>query len=389
MSIQYIAWLLISMASVLAVYAAAAGLRPLWKVVGTRNNESRPTPSGPKASIVVYTRLDEERIERFINCMSLQDYSDFEVIMICEATAERTEAMAEKFAGAIPNLYFTFIPPGSHNLSRRKLATTIGVKAAKGDVIVTTISNAVCSPSWLSNMMAPFAGPGGEEVEVVLGTSRIKFSDYKGPGKWYRQFDETLSTCRWAGYALAGSPYRGDGYNLAFRRKTFFEHKGYAETINLHNGDDDLFVYEISDSGNTRVVLADEGIVTTEWGDDANRVWDIRKAGYDFTARWLPHVPFLAASLLSACQWLVPALCVAAAWIARPSYIAVAVALVITLTFWGMEIFAYRKAASVLGAVKLWWAVVPFWLWRPLGNMFFRYDHLHSRKKNFTWIRRK
>ena len=130
--------------------------------------------------------------------------------------------------------------------------------------------------------------------------------------RWYREFDDTLVASRWIGTALEGNPYRGDGYNLAFRRDTFFRNKGYARTINLHYGDDDLFVDEIANEDNTRVVIDPDTILRTEWGDSSSRVWSIDKDRYDFTARWLPRAPFLKAGSVSCAQWLVTLLSAAA-----------------------------------------------------------------------------
>ena len=52
-----------------------------------------------------------------------------------------------------------------------------------------------------------------------------------------------------------------------------------------------------------------------------------------------------------------------------------------------VEISVYRKAATALGAIRLWWAVPLFMLWRPVGNFLFRISRYSHRKKNFTWQR--
>lgn len=342
----------------------------------------------PKASVMVYSQSDDEMLMNTLEMISRQDYPDFEVIVVCDAALAYSEMVAEKVASRFPDVYVTFVQPGSHNLSRRKLAITIGMKAAKGEVVVTTCANArIPSESWLSSLLAPFAGDQGRHIDVSLGLSKIEFAEMKGFDKWYCQFDSLLTNALWVGYAADYHPYRGDGYNLAIRRSAFFENKGFAKTINLHNGDDDLFVHEIANGSNTRVVVGQESIVTTLWGDSARRVWSIRKERYSFTARWLPHAPFARSGVQQLLQWVVPACAIPAALISLPNLFPAAMALLILLIFWGMEIFHYRRLAARFGAVKLWWGVVPFWLWRPIGDLLFRYDHIQSRKKNFTWQR--
>lgn len=385
------AWIALGVAAFFAVVGIVYGLRPLRKTAGLSNPELPWTEEErPKASVVIYSSADEEALLSCIARVMDQNYPDFEVIVVCDAGAEYSGMLADRVAAIYPQVYITFVPPGSHNLSRRKLATTIGVKAATGDVIVTTISNVeIPSDNWLAALMAPFCGSQGKYYDLSLGVSMMDFSELTGAGKWYRQFVGVLMNSSWIGYAAMGHPYRGDGFNLAFRRSVFFEHKGYAKTINIHNGDDDLFVKEITTGANTRVTLSPQDLLKTYWGDSANRVWTMRKEGYDFTSRWLPRAPFIRMRIQNAAQWLVLLGSAYAALAAWPSIIPLILAGVILLVFWAFEISAYRHAAARLDAVKLWWAVVPFWLWLPIGNAIFKFRHRNTRIKNFTWQRRR
>lgn len=334
--------------------------------------------STPKVSVIVYSQGREEELMEYLDSLTTQDYPDFEVIVVSESTAESNEILSESCARRYPNVYVTFIPPGSHNLSRRKLALTLGMKAAKGEVVVTTVSNArIPSASWLSSLAAPFRETGGEETEVVLGYTRIDFRQMKGWGKWYREFNSLLTDARWIGYALDHKPYRGDGYNLAFRRHIFFEHKGYAQSLYLHPGDDDIFISEVATPQNTRMVLTPDSILTIEWGDASKRMWRARKEQYDFTSRWLRRTPFILGGAASLMQWLILLCCIAAL---NP---------VLWIAFILCEIYIYRKAAARLGATRLWWAVAPFWLAKPFLNLYFRLRYRRQLRNNFTWLRNK
>lgn len=342
----------------------------------------------PKASVLIYCQNDEEILASTLEHISHQDYPDFEVIVVCDAAAEYAEMLNERYGSVYPNVYVTFVQPGSHNLSRRKLAITIGAKAAKGEIIVTTGANIwISSDQWLSQLLAPFCGDSGRHIDVSLGYSHINFANLRGVGKWYRQFDAVLTDALWVGYAADHLPYRGDGFNLAFRREVFFKHKGFAKTINLHYGDDDLFIHEISTPANTAIVVSPESIIETQWEDAGNRIWSIQKERYSFTSRWLPRAPFIRSGIQMLLQWLVPGAALAAALIGLPNLLPAITGGVVFLCFWLTEIICYRRLARRFEAVRLWWGVWPFWLWRPLADMFFRYDHRYTRKKNFTWQR--
>lgn len=391
-SISFVTYLLLASCCVCVLLTYVYALRPYIRAASFHSPEQNPETESarevPKVSVIVYCQADDDVLAEVVAAISRQDYPDFEIIVVCDANDEHAELLSERFSAIYDNVYVTFIQPGSHNLSRRKLAFTIGIKAAKGEVVLTTSANVeIPSERWLSQMMAPFCGAAGKHNDVSLGLSMMDFSEMRGLWKWYRQFDDVLSNALWVGYAAGGHPYRGDGYNLAFRRSVFFDHKGYARTINLHYGDDDLFVHEISTGSNTRVTVTPDDLLVTKWGDSSNRVWSMRKAAYSFTSRWLPKTPFVQSAVLTVLQWLVPGLAAVSALTGLPCLYPAIAALLLLCVFWGMEIFHYRRLAARFGAVRLWWAVVPFMLWRPIGNLIFSYDHRNSRKKNFTWQR--
>lgn len=397
---EYILYILPSISLLLAAATLIWLLRPL-RLTGKASAD--PESSGnirtPGISVIVYSQGREEELIEYLDSLTAQIYPDFEVIVVSESTAESNEILAESCSRRYRNVYVTFIPPGSHNLSRRKLALTLGMKAAKGEIVVTTISNArIPSESWLSSMVAPFAE--NPDIDVALGYSRLDFRQMKGWGKWYREFCSLLTDARWIGYALAHKPYRGDGYNLAFRRHIFFDHKGYSQSMYLHPGDDDIFISEIATPENTAMVTAPESMLTIEWGDASTRMWRARKEQYDFTSRWLPRAPFLLGGMASLMQWLI-LLCTLTA-VAIPilnallfsvpidaeSMILAGTALIIWLCFLTFEVLIYRKAAGRLGATRLWWAVGPFWLAKPILNLIFRLRYRRQLRNNFTWLRR-
>lgn len=344
----------------------------------------------PRLALLVQAASDPDSILEYLDRLSTQTFTDRETILIYEGTAEAAHHVSELVAARFPDVRLTFMPPNSHNISRRKMSLTLGMKAATADIVLTTASNCLIpSDTWLEEMMAPFAQEG---VDIVLGYSSMEFDELRGPGRWYRQFDSLVTSSAWIGSALDRRPYRGDGYNLAFRRHLFFDHKGYAGSAYLHYGDDDLFVSEIANRTNTRVVITPASRLTTVWGDAANRIWTDRKEHYAFTQRWLRKGPFLRNALNSWCNWgalLCGAGAIALSVLALEELFPMPgiIALCALCVYWNLEIVVYRRAAAALGAVRLWWAVVPFMLWRPLGNLLFRLRHRSRRYANYTWQR--
>lgn len=377
---------------ILSLIGALWSLVPWYRTGRLRSAHEDPDPEEevaeetglPSLSVVVFSEGNQEEIDTCVETLSEQDYNHLQIVIVCRATAESRELLVGRYSG-MPNVYVTFIPPGMHNVSERKMAITVGLKAAIGDVVLTTASNIRPSSSqWLRQMARPFVN---SEVEMVLGYSHMDFKELQGPGRWYRQFDSTTVAAQWIGYALAGRPYRGDGYNLAFRKRTFFEHKGYASNIFLHYGDDDLFVNEVATGRNCRVCLTPGSIVTTEWGRSAKRVWTQTKARYRFTSRWLPSAPYARAGFLSLMNWILPLSGVGAALTAWPVYWPAIFCGVCWMTLQGVQITIYQRMASVLDATRLWFAIPPFMILHPVLNFIFNLKTKSLRKVNYTWQR--
>lgn len=409
---------LIAISTITALIAIWARFKPVWdagSAVGqahepdmtTTDNDSDPgndtaieeddetptpvpahEPCFPKASVVVYTFTEEEEILSYLEMAMNQDYPDYEVILVNEGGAETTSDLSKRLKAIYPErLYVTFIPDESRNLSRRKLAQTVGIKAASGEIIVTTTSNCVInSRQWLSGLLHPFVVD--PSIDVALGYSHVDFATLHGAGKWYRQMNATLTSCQWIGAAYNHHPFRGDSNNLAFRKRLFFERKGYSKTIHLVNGDDDLFLKEIMTPENTATAISTDSILVTEWGESANRILaDIRER-YQFTAWFLPCWPFLRAGLGSLMQWCMLLSAIAAGvagFLVWETIIPAIAAGAIVMAAWLAEIIIYRRTARRLGSVCLWWSLPLFLLWHPLGNLAFKIKCLRRVRHNYTF----
>ena len=389
-SFDVAAWIWIAVVLLSSLIALWARFKPIWlagSAVASPKDDADDMPSTrmPKVSVIVYTVTEEEEILSYLDSVMNQDYPDYEVIIVNEGGAETSSDLSERLLKKYPErLYVTFIPPEAHSLSRRKLAQTVGMKAAKGDIVITTMSNCtIPSDRWLSEMTRPFISDTG--TDVVLGYSHIDFDDMHGAGKWYREMDATLTACQWIGAAYNRHPYRGDGMNLAFRRELFFHHKGYAKTIHLMNGDDDLFLREFMNADNTRLSISPLSILTSGWGVSGNLIHAEIKERYQFTARFLPRFPFLRAGLGSMMQWIALGAAVAAAIYGLPSLVPACIAVALIGILWMTEICIYRRTARRLDSVCLWWSLPWFLLWHPIGNAVFKLRRHRRIRKNYTF----
>ncbi|NDV46958.1 glycosyltransferase [Paludibacter sp. 221] len=224
-----------------------------------KKNKIEFSTAQPPVSVIIAAKNEEKNLQEFLPKILEQDYPEFEVIVIDDASADDTSIILEQFKDKYPHLRTTFVPVGAKNLSSKKLAVTLGIKAAKHDILLFT--DADCSPEsnqWISHMVRNFT----PETDFVLGYGPY----YKEKGLLNKliTYDTLFVAMQYMGMALDGKPYMGVGRNLAYRKDTFFNLKGFSSHLNLLSGDDDLLVNKGCSDKNTRIEISPESIM---WSD--------------------------------------------------------------------------------------------------------------------------
>ena len=213
----------------------------------------------PGVSVIVCARNEEENLQDYLQTLLAQDYPKFEVIVVNDGSEDKTQEVLERYELVSSNLYVTFVPRDAHVISTKKLALTIGAKAAHYDYLLLT--DADCRPEsrqWIREMVKGFAPRKGHETEIVLGYGAYFEEDTLLNS--LLNYDTLFNGMQYLGMAVAGHPYMGVGRNLAYRRSTFFEHSGFRGLLAERAGDDDLFVNKIATRHNTSIVCSRESL---------------------------------------------------------------------------------------------------------------------------------
>lgn len=388
LDISALSIVLLVLTAVFAVYAAVAGLAPMRRVarkekIGDASSEA-PDESLPPLSVVVHALNDESHIASFLTALLDQDYPDYEIIVVNDASIDNTSEIVESIAEGEDRIRVSFVPDSAINVSRRKTAFTLGLKAARNGVaLITSSKTDIPSRQWLRRMGEPFADSG---IEVCLGLTHLSPELDSGFGRRWRAFDSMTVKSQWLGYALAGLPYRGDSCNLAFRRDRFFANRGFASSNRYHTGEDDIFVNEIAASDNTAVVTACEARPEVLLpASQYPRLWLRNKERHTFTSRYLRTAALRMQALHSASLWLGLVCGVAASVIALPNLFPASAAIVLWTLLAGYQICVYKRAAAFLGARPLRASVPLYWLLRPVLNGLYRLRFRSTRSTNYTW----
>jgi len=213
----------------------------------------------PPVSVIICAKDEAENLRQFLPFVLQQEYPDFEVIVINDGSTDETQSLLNDLCVEYQNLRTTFVPVGANNLSTKKLGLTLGIKAAKNELLLFT--DADCMPedkTWIARMARNFT----PETDFILGYGA--YLNKRGFLNRLITYDTLFIALQYMGMAIARKPYMGVGRNMAYRKETFFAHKGFASTLNLISGDDDLLVNKASNSKNTKVEIAPDSITWSE-----------------------------------------------------------------------------------------------------------------------------
>ena len=224
-------------------------------------------------SVIICARNESENLKKFLPAVLEQDYPDYEVIVVNDCSEDNSYDILGEYLLKYPHLKISTVnkdPKFTHN---KKMAQFIGIKAAKNEILLFT--DADCEPKsnkWLEGMTSHFTN----EISFVLGYGG--YQNEKGLLNKYIRFDTMTIAMQYLGMAIRGFPYMGVGRNLAYRRSTFFENKGFGAHNRIQSGDDDLFVNTNATGKNTIVEFDPENHTSsvparslTEWYNQKKR----------------------------------------------------------------------------------------------------------------------
>lgn len=342
-----------------------------------KGNDEKADAISPRITILLAPHDNARELEQHLPLMLAQDYPDFQVIVVAEKGDSETEDVLKRFASD-GHLYYTYIPESSRYMSRKKLAISLGVKAAKSEwILLTEPTCAPVSDQWLRKMSAKC----NDDKNLVIG-----YSNYNNNTSGYKRFEQLCTSFYLFRNANGKKAYRCNTRNLIFRKSEFLKADGFLGNLELVRGEYDFIVNKFARENSTALELSSEArIVENEpsvktWTN--SRLYDIaslkllkRKftprllAFTDQLALHLNYLAILAALIFAAIthRWVLAATAV--------------LSLLITL-FMRASIArkAIRPFEEDISAIKaLYYEVAHMW-----HNLGYRYKYWRADKNDFT-----
>ncbi len=220
--------------------------------------DSEPTPA-PPLSLVITPFDDAEGLAKNLPHLLQQDYpAAYQVIVVIEQGDHRAEEIIGNIKNSYPDgqaqshaeLYVTYIPQSSRYISRKKLAITLGIKAAKNEwIVLTETSCRPASSQWLSTIGRHCHG----ENNLVVG-----YGCFDDNTASYRRFERLHTSFYLMREASRGTAYRDNSYNIAFRKTEFMDGDGYLGNLHLMRGEYDFVVNKHAHKATTALETAEE-----------------------------------------------------------------------------------------------------------------------------------
>jgi glycosyltransferase involved in cell wall biosynthesis len=232
-------------------------------------------------SVVICAKNEEKNISSLLDILLKQNYSNYEILVIDDASSDKTQEILESYELKNPKIKVVKVENNEAFWGNKKWALTLGIKTTKYENLLFT--DADCKPNsefWIQNMVQNFT----QEKTIVLG-----YSPYiKIKNSWLNKlirFETLFAAIQYFSWAKAGKTYMGVGRNLAYKKTEFYNQNGFINHMKLHSGDDDLFINTASNKTNTTIEFSKESFIYSEpkktWKD-----WILQKRRHLTTVKY-------------------------------------------------------------------------------------------------------
>lgn len=244
-------------------------------------NKSNSKQKNIPVSIIICAKNEAENLKTFLPSIIEQDYPEFEIVLINDASYDDTLDVMKSFGSDHLNIKIVDVENNEAFWGKKKYALTLGIKAATHNFLLFT--DADCKPvskHWIKEISSHFS----KTKTIVLGYGAYKKKKLNLLNKLIR-FETLMTAVQYFSYAKIGMPYMGVGRNLAYRREEFFNANGFMSHMDILSGDDDLFINQIATGKNTAIAFEKDSF-TESVPDTSLKDWFRQKRRHVSTSNY-------------------------------------------------------------------------------------------------------
>jgi glycosyltransferase involved in cell wall biosynthesis len=352
--------------------------RPYYYLKKIKKNKITFPYLQPPISVIIYARNEAANLQAFLPSVLEQDYPEYEVVVVSDDSSGNSEDILKRFQAQHPHLYYTYIPQGTKNLSRKKLGLTLGIKAAKyATLLFTEADTYPLTNNWISCMSRHL----DDEKTIVLGFSALE--KHHALKHQYAAFDYFFTNLQMVAMALLKIPYGANGRNLAYSKAYFDSQKGYSRYRHLQVGEDDLFINDVATKENLAVELSPESLVLVQWDEMFD--WKYTKISRATTQHFYKKLPVLLWRIELWSRFFFIAALFGCLFYNFRNFILPLSAVVAFAGRLFSQLFVINKTATCLKLEKFYFLFPFFDIMQPIVNIYFYIYRLFERKTNYVW----
>jgi len=232
-------------------------------------------------SVIICARDEAHNIAHNLPGILVQKYkTTHEVIVVNDNSTDETKYLLDEFRKMFKNLNPIPLKQEAKMIPGKKFPLSMGIKSAKYEVVLLTDADCVpASELWIQKMQDGYY----DEKQIVLGYGTF----HKKPGMLNKliRFETFHSALQYLSFALAGVPYMGVGRNLSYKKKLFFNNKGFSAINHIPGGDDDLFINMVANKRNTAIVIEKDAHTLSEAAPTWS-IWQKQKFRHYTTSKY-------------------------------------------------------------------------------------------------------
>ena len=190
-------------------------------------------------SVLLTIRNEEERIRQILEQLLLQDYPDFEVVVVDDFSEDSTLTIIGVMAKDNPRLKFTSLRQETRY--SEKLAINLAMKAASYDWVVLVSPDTVdLEPDFLKRLCARLPDA------ADLSGGYVNYVPMPGVYNRLCRIEKFYSFITTAGFSVAGRSLFFQQFNVLFNKKLYFDVDGFRGWMNDHYAHLELIFNHIS-----------------------------------------------------------------------------------------------------------------------------------------------
>lgn len=253
------------------------------------DNAARHNPL-PSLSVIITPHREGDKLEKNLPLILNQIYpGGFRLIVVAEQGDRETEDALKRIKNKYSQqqsdgeLYVTFIPDSSRYVSRKRLAMTLGAKAAQSEwILFSEASSRPDTQQWLTTM----AQACDNNVGLIIG-----YGHYSADTPSFMRFERLQTSFYLMREDKAQTAYRTVSHNVMIRKDDFLNQEGFEGSLHLPRGEYDSLVNKFSQARQTYLVTNPEAWVTDD--SPSKKAWRAQQVFYIETRKILkrsfPH----------------------------------------------------------------------------------------------------